>query len=137
MSKLSAQRAPLWERSQGRCEVSGRVLDFDTFDMHHRRPKGMGGTSRAGVHELWNLLALHPDVHNGGPESIHGRRKWSEERGYLLPKHTADHEVILWPVWLHGLVPSRVQRWVLLGGTDYWAVPHRYMRRPRDAGIVT
>lgn len=34
MTKLSAQRKPLWERCGGRCEVSGRLLDYDTFDMH-------------------------------------------------------------------------------------------------------
>lgn len=114
MTKLSTQREPLWERCGGRCEVSGRTLDFDTFDMHHRRNKGMGGTSREDVDELWNLLALDPQVHNGGPQSVHGRRRWSEQRGYLVPKVTRNHELTLWPVWLHGLVPAHVQRWVLL-----------------------
>lgn len=137
MSRLSKQREPLWERCGGRCEISGRQLDYDTFDMHHRRNKGMGGTSREGVDELWNLLALDPEVHNGGPKSVHGRRQWSQDRGYLVPKGTPDHEVILWPVYLHGLVPAPVQRWVLLGDPGYWTVPHRYMRRPREAGLVT
>ena len=122
MTKLSAQREPLWERCGGLCEVSGRPLDFDTFDMHHRRNKGMGGTDRPDVDELWNLLALHPDVHNGGPQSVHGRRQWSEARGYLVPKHV--NEVILWPVYLHGLMPAHVQRWVLLAGVPrYYNLP--------------
>lgn len=112
MSRLSDQRVPLWERCGGRCEVSGRPLDFDTFDMHHRRNKGMGGTSREDVDELWNLLALDPEVHNGGPESVHGRRRWSEDRGYLIPKHEEDPG--LWPVLLGGLLPERFQRWVFL-----------------------
>ena len=128
MTKLTAQREPLWERCGGRCEVSGRPLDYDTFDMHHRRNKGMGGTSREDVDEIWNLLALHPEAHNGGPESVHGRRQWSERRGYLVPKGV--EEVILWPVYLYGLVPAHVQRWVLLGGEGgYWRVPTRYMRQ--------
>lgn len=123
VTKLSDQRLPLWERCGGRCEVSGRPLDFDTFDMHHRRNKGMGGTSRSGVHELWNLLALHPQVHNGGPQSVHGRRQWSQDRGYLVPKHTPDHVTALWPVWLQG------RRWVLLPtapGRPYWPLPTSY-----------
>lgn len=118
MPKLADQRTPLWERCGGLCEVSGRALDFDTFDMHHRRNKGMGGTSRADVHELWNLLALDPAVHNGGPHSIHGRRRWSQERGYLVPKHTRNVELAMWPVWLHG------RGWVLLSQiTGYLPLP--------------
>lgn len=132
VSKLSNQRMPLWERCGGRCEVSGAHLDYDTFDMHHRRNKGMGGTSRPDVDELWNLLALDPNIHNGGPMSVHGRRAWSEDRGYLVPKHV--DEVVLWPVLLQGLLPERFQRWVLLGGEGgYWTVPFRYMRNVRHA----
>lgn len=114
MTRLSDQREPLWERCGGRCEVSGQPLDYDTFDMHHRRNKGMGGTSRDDVDELWNLLALDPVVHNGGPESVHGRRTWSHHRGYLVPKQTPEHELTQWPVLLGGLLPERFQRWVLL-----------------------
>lgn len=47
----------------------------------------MGGTSRLDTDDLDNLIALDPVVHNGGPASVHGRRTWSEERGYLLPKN--------------------------------------------------
>lgn len=108
MPKLTDQRAPLWERCNGLCEVSGQPLDYETFDMHHRRNKGMGGTSRPDVHDLTNLLALDPQVHNGGHQSVHGRRAWSQERGYLVPKSTRSHELTMWPVWLQG------RRWVLL-----------------------
>lgn len=47
----------------------------------------MGGTDRDDRDDLDNLLALDPAAHNGGPLSVHGRRTWSEERGYLVPKH--------------------------------------------------
>lgn len=52
-----------------------------------RRNKGMGGTVREDRDWLSNLLALDPVVHNGGPQSVHGRRAWSERRGYLIPKN--------------------------------------------------
>lgn len=81
-------REQLWTRSGGLCEVSGRPLDPETFDAHHRRNKGMGGTDRTDTDSLSNLLALDPVIHNGGPQSVHGRRGWSEERGYLIPKDT-------------------------------------------------
>lgn len=103
-------RGLVWDRAGGLCEVSGRALgerDGNRWECHHRRNKGMGGTSRGNTDWLSNLLALHPDVHNGGPRSVHGRRAWSQERGYLVPKHH-DHPG-QWPVWLRG------RHWVLLG----------------------
>lgn len=109
-------REALWQRSGGRCEVSGIPLDPDTFDAHHRRNKGMGGTDRDDRDALTNLLALDPAVHNGGPSSVHGSRRVSQARGYLLPKHV-DYPG-MWPVLLHG------RRWVLLGGDGrYYPAP--------------
>jgi hypothetical protein len=99
-------RDALWKRSGGRCEASGRPLDRDTFDVHHRRNKGMGGTTRPDRDAPWNLLALDPEVHNGGPQSVHGRRVWAQERGFLVPKNVK--RVHLWPVKLHD------RAWVLL-----------------------
>lgn len=66
----------------------------------------MGGTSRPDRDAIWNLLALDPEVHNGGPQSVHGRRAWAEKNGFLIPKDV--NRIQLWPVkvpW-HG--------WVLL-----------------------
>lgn len=66
----------------------------------------MGGTSRPDRDAPYNLLALHPDVHNAGHLSVHGRRVWSEERGYLIPKDHNQPERR--PVLIHGRL------WVLL-----------------------
>lgn len=99
-------RRIVFDRSGGLCEVSGLPIEWESFDLHHRRNKGMGGTSRPDRDEPQNLLALDPQVHNGGPASVHGRRPWSERRGYLVPKHEDRPED--WPVWLHG------RGWVLL-----------------------
>lgn len=105
-------RDQLLERSKGLCEVSGIPLDPDTFDAHHRRNKGMGGTSRLDTDTLANLLALDPQVHNGGAASVHGRRDWSEERGYLIPKHIARVDnrafVLRGEVWV---LPLPVAPW--------------------------
>lgn len=88
-------REQLWNRCDGLDEITGQPLDFDTFDAHHRRPKGMGGTRRMDRDWLTNLLALDPRTHNGGPLSVHGRPDWSRERGYLIAKD----------VWMAGAVP--------------------------------
>lgn len=107
MSAMTKIRPLLWERARGRCEVSGLPLDYDTFDAHHRRNKGMGGTSRDNRDCISNLLALDPQVHNGGPRSVHGRATWSRPRGYLVRKHVAHPEGV--EVLLRG------QTWVRLG----------------------
>lgn len=85
-----ALREQAWARCGGRCEVSGKRLDFDTFDLHHRRNKGMGGTSRPDTDTLPNLLALDPIVHNGGPGSVHADRPRSEMFGWLVPKLSTE-----------------------------------------------
>lgn len=104
---MSERRAQLWARSGGRCEVSGRPLDFETFDAHHRRPKGMGGTTRANRDAIECLLALDPIVHNGGPQSVHGDPLWARARGYLVRKNVDYPEQV--PVLIHG------HYWMLLG----------------------
>lgn len=99
-------RQRLWTRSGGRCEVSGVALDPLSWDAHHRRNKGMGGTYREDTDTLPNLLVTHPLVHNLRPDSIHGHPAWSRPRGYLLAKDTERLDLV--PVWLHGRV------WTLL-----------------------
>lgn len=122
-----ALRAALWQRAQGRCEVTGLPLDPETFDAHHRRNKGIGGTSRPDRDALSNLLALDPLVHNGHTltrRTVHGDPEWSRLGGYLLSNHGALPPAAQ-PVWLHGV------RWVWLTddgeyawGFDYSGLPN-------------
>lgn len=99
-------REKLWMRSGGRCEVSGIPLDPLSWDAHHRRNKGMGGTYRENTDTLPNLLVTHPLVHNLRPDSVHGNPAWSAPLGYLLSKNIERPELV--PVKLHG------RAWVLL-----------------------
>lgn len=98
-------REELWTRSGGFCEVTGVVLDFETFDAHHRRNKQMGGTYRPDTDTLPNLIAVDPLVHNGTPNSIHQNPAWSRPRGYLL------HAVA---VPIHAPILYRGHTWSLL-----------------------
>ncbi|HEY2101520.1 MAG TPA: hypothetical protein VGH72_33990 [Pseudonocardia sp.] len=77
-------RAQLWERCSGRCEVTGIPLG-DNWAVHHRRKKGMGGTSLPDVHALYNLMAVTHAAHNLGTMSIHLNPEWSKRLGYLIP----------------------------------------------------
>lgn len=113
---MSRVRPLLFERAGGNCEITGVPLDFDTFDAHHRRPKGMGGTSRENRDAIECLLALDPVIHNGAPHSVHQDPAWSRPRGYLVRKHVEDP----------GQVPVLLleRYWVLLGGDgQYYPLP--------------
>lgn len=116
MSTISEARRVVWQRCGGRCEITGVDLDYETFDLHHRRPKGMGGTSRADRDAVECLLALHPTIHNGAPHSVHQNPTWSRPLGYLVSKHV-DYP---------GQVPVQLleRYWVLLGGDgQYYPLP--------------
>jgi hypothetical protein len=89
-------RDRLLVRCAGRCEVSGLPLG-ESWAVHHRRKKGMGGTSLPDVHSLSNLMAVRHELHNLGRPSIHLDVAWSEIRGYLVPWWGSPR---LEPVWL-------------------------------------
>lgn len=95
-------RRAAWEREGGRCAVSGQPLgdqDGQTWHLHHRRPKGMGGTSRADEDTLPNVIAVTPAAHRG----IHAYPARSMPRGLLLSKAQPDPAacpVRLWRGWV-------------------------------------
>lgn len=112
-------REALWTRCDGRCEVTGLALDFETFDLHHRRPKGMGGTYRPATDTPVNLLALDPTVHNGSPRSVHQAPSWSRPRGYLLHAGVLDDDLVDTPLLYRGLY------WAVLGDDDFKIMDRR------------
>jgi hypothetical protein len=112
-------RRAAWQREGGRCAVTGALLgdvDGDLWQLHHRRPGGMGGTRRPDQDSLPNVIALLARVHNfGAPglliegvdgRSVHGDPAWSMPRGYLLSPSEEDPGAV--PLLLRG------QRWVFL-----------------------
>jgi hypothetical protein len=112
-------RRAAWEREGGRCAVTGAVLgdvDCDLWDLHHRRPGGMGGTRRVDQDTLPNVIALLARVHNfGAPglliggvdgRSVHGDPAWSGPLGYLLSPSEEEPGAV--PLLLHG------RAWVFL-----------------------
>lgn len=107
-------------RSGGRCEVGAidacrarrRRLDSpDGTNQHHRRPGGMGGSKRAGVHAATNLLQV---CGSGNVSGCHGHiesnRTVAYENGWLV--HEGQDPAAV-PVLLHD------GRRVLLDGDDY------------------
>jgi hypothetical protein len=108
MSKISYDagklRAQVYERAQGRCEITGMPLG-ESWALHHRRQRGMGGTARADTHTLSNVMALTHHIHNLGTPSVHLAVAWAYARGYLLAGNSVPR---LEPVWLLG------RQWALL-----------------------
>jgi hypothetical protein len=106
---MGALRAAAYERARGRCEITGMILPGGPdgeWALHHRRPKGSGGTNQPATHTLPNVLALTHSIHNLATRSVHLDPAWSRPLGYLLRQ---DQIPRLVPVLLLG------HTWALLG----------------------
>jgi hypothetical protein len=87
-------------RSGGLCEArtpdclaapDGRISDrrdgrVVRHSRHHRQPRGMGGTSEAGVHALDRLLLVCGDGVSGCHGHIERHRESARARGLLVPQ---------------------------------------------------
>lgn len=94
-----AARAAILTATLDRCAGCGSTWNLS---IHHRRPRGMGGTSNVLIEQPWNGLALCGD----GVRGCHG---WAESHrdtarllGWLTPTPTPDA-----PCW------TRVWGWVV------------------------
>lgn len=125
MSTMSTLRRRIYERANGVCELSGRPLPGGLdgpWEAHHRRPKGMGGTSRPNTDTVGNLLALHPRVHNMAPDSVHLMPERARASGWLVSKHEDDPASIPVILWTGHVV--------LLGEEGYISLPVPRLPRP-------
>jgi hypothetical protein len=92
--------AALLGRSDVRCEVCGEALAGERgvgWSVHHRRPRGMGGSRRADTHSIVNLLALCGSGTTGCHGRIESDRATALVCGWLV-RSSADPAQI--PVWL-------------------------------------
>lgn len=78
-----SSRRAVAQRSQEVCERCSRPLFGIIADIHHRRPRGMGGTSNPAIHEPANLLALCRSCHRWVEE----HRTEALEQGWLISQH--------------------------------------------------
>lgn len=83
------------DRATNRCERCGHSVENVRAAVHHRRPRGMGGTSRPGTNSPSNLLLLCDPCHL----SVESGRQISRERGWLVRQ---EHDPARQPVWLAG-----------------------------------
>lgn len=90
-------------RSGGRCEAGGEPFDaVNQPSIHHRVPRGMGGTSDPGVHDLHRLLYVCGG-RLAGVQGHHGyleaNRELAYRMGWLVPMGVDPAE---WPLILPG-----------------------------------
>lgn len=83
----TVNRQLVMARCEGSCERCGKWL----VELHHRRPKGAGGSSLPDRHDPSNLAALCTTCHRWA----HSRPTAAEGEGYLVPRRS-------------GLVPASV-----------------------------
>lgn len=65
-------------RAKGRCEVCGSMALYN--QVHHRRPRGMGGSKDPRVGSAANGLLVHPHCHS----KIESQRELARENGWLV-----------------------------------------------------
>ncbi len=87
------------DRAKGRCEMCGALAMY--HQIHHRRPRGMGGSKDPACGTAANGLFLHPGCH----AKIESNREQAYERGYLVRQ---GHDPAQVPV-------KRGVNWYLLG----------------------
>lgn len=92
-----AVKAIVKARNNGVCLVCGVVRGEQ---IHHRRPRGAGGSRRPDTNAPANLVFICHLCHS----DIESRREWALERGYLVRQ---SHSPAASPIWLWG-------RWHLL-----------------------
>jgi len=86
------------QRADNRCEVCGaRMLTYG--QIHHRRPRGMGGTRKREASSLSNALYVHADCH----ARIESNRKRAAHLGWLVGwgRQIESAEVRLWDGWFY------------------------------------
>lgn len=87
-------RALLLERAGGRCEVCGAPTLVTGVNVHHRQPRGAGGSKTPSVNEPPNLLHLCPPCHG----LVESQRALAYTHGWLVKRPTdpACVPVLLW-----------------------------------------
>lgn len=91
-----------------RDEVSGMWVRVEDAQLHHRIPRGSGGTKRLEVNHAANGLVLSPTTHY----RVEVNRREAMKKGWLISKLSADLPCAV-PVLLH-------HGWVLLDNQGGW-----------------
>lgn len=86
-----ATRSKVIERASICCERCGKSLTGQPYSIHHRKPRGMGGTSDPGANSPANLLLLcgSATTPDGCHTAVERFRASAIKTGFIVPR-TAD-----------------------------------------------
>jgi len=89
-------RRVITHRALGRCELCG--LTKMRMQIHHRRPRGMGGSTTGWVGEPPNGLLLCEACHR----RVENNREWAYAKGLLVRsgRYPVEVPVLSWDGWL-------------------------------------
>lgn len=88
-----------------------KVCELTAVTVHHRRPRGMGGTKRVDTNDADNGLAICRACHS----IVEGRREWSLANGFLVRQQDSPGKVPVWWRCGHSAYGGKhVKRMVLL-----------------------
>lgn len=111
-----ATRQTVWSRARGRCERCGNAPDWHS-SVHHRQPRGMGGSRQSHLNKPSNLLFLCGSGTTGCHGWVESNRLQAVNDGFIVPRYGVPATT---PVRYLG------RDWVILddeGGMSAWEPP--------------
>ena len=93
-------------RADHHCERCGHYTN--TPQLHHRRPRGMGGSKASDTNGAANALVVCPDCHRW----IESWRVEARSQGWLVGQHRRPADCVVW----------RRGQWVQLDDQGGWTV---------------
>lgn len=90
------QRSTVLLRCAGRCERCGISIANVPADVHHRRPRGMGGTRDPEIHSPSNLVVICRGCHGW----VESHRSEAMHDGWLVPRRDPRTPGDV-PIWLY------------------------------------
>ena len=117
-----AIRQVVLERSGYRCEICGNKLgDNQFYSIHHRIPRGMGGTDRPELNQPQNLLSLCGSGTTGCHGYIESNRTEAYEKGWIVLR---DHDPAETPVQISIDLPGMpaIKKMVFLSDDGWYGI---------------
>lgn len=133
--------AQIIDRDGASCVMCGSNVNLDArgadWSIHHRRPRGMGGSRSAEVSCPANGLVLCGSGTTGCHGRVEASRSWAMTHGFLVPQWR-DPELVPVVHWLLGLAFPTEDGWAPIpqGPEGLLAVADRALALATERGLA-